>query len=64
MFVRHFQKILNAVLTGSNNSRAERINGTIDELKRIGRGYRNKQKFRTAILFFHGNLDGCSHLTQ
>lgn len=64
MFDRHFQGILNAILTGSNNARAERINGAIEELKRIGRGYRNKQNFRTAILFFHGDLDGYSHKTQ
>ena len=41
MFDRHFQGILNAILTGSNNARAERINGAIEELKRIGRGYIN-----------------------
>ena len=51
-------------ITGSNNARAERINGAIEELKRIGRGYRNKQNFRTAILFFHGDLNGFSHKTQ
>ena len=64
MFDRHFQGILNAILTGSNNARAERINGAIEELKRIGRRYKNKQNFRTAILFFHGNLEGYSHKTQ
>ena len=60
MFDRHFQ----GILTGSNNARAERINGAIEELKRIGRGYRNKRNFRTAILFFHGDLNGYSHKTQ
>ena len=64
MFDRYFQGILNAILTGSNNARAERINGAIEELKRIVRGYRNKQNFRTAILFFHGDLNGFSHKTQ
>jgi transposase len=59
-----FQGILNAILTGSNNARAERINGAIEELKRIGRGFRNKQNFRIAILFFHGDLNGFSHKTQ
>ena len=44
--------------------RGERINGAIEELKWIGRGYRNKQNFRTAILFFHGDLNGFSHKTQ
>lgn len=64
MFDRHFQGILNAILTGSNNARAERINGAIEEIKRIGRGYRNKQNFRIAILFFQGDLDGFPHKSQ
>jgi transposase len=64
MFDRHFQGILNAMMTGSNNARAERINGAIEELKRIGRGYRNKQNFRTAILFFHGDLNGFPQKSQ
>ncbi len=51
-------------MTGSNNARAERINGVIEELKRIGHGYRNKQNFRTAILFFHDDLNGFSYKTQ
>lgn len=64
MFDRHFQGILNAIVTGANNARAERVNGAIEELKRIGRGYRNVQNFRIAILFFHGDLDGLPHKTQ
>ena len=47
--------------TGSNNARAKRINRAIEELKRIGRIYRNKQNFKTAILFFHCDLNGFSH---
>lgn len=39
---RHFQGILNAILSGSNNARAEKINRAIEELKRIGIGYKNK----------------------
>ena len=54
-------KLCVRLITGSNNARAERINGAIEELKRIGRGYRNKQNFKTAILFFHGDLNGFSH---
>lgn len=64
MFDRHFQSILNAMMTGSNNARAERINGAIEELKRLGRGYKNKQNFRTAILFFHGDLNGYPQKSQ
>jgi len=32
------------------------LNGSIQELKTIGRGYRKTENFRIAILFFHGKL--------
>jgi transposase len=60
-FDRHEKGIINAIITGANNSRAERLNGAIQELKTIGRGYRNTENFRIAILFFHGNLDMLPH---
>lgn len=56
MFDRHQNGIINAIQTGANNARAERVNGSIQELKTIGRGYRKTENFRIAILFFHGNL--------
>jgi len=61
MFERHEIGIRNAMITGANNARAERLNGAIQELKTIGRGYRNTENFRIAILFFHGNLDVLPH---
>lgn len=64
MFERHSNGIINAIHTGSNNARAERINGSIQELKTIGRGYRKTENFRTAILFFHGNLKLFSQESQ
>ena len=57
MFYRHTKGIINAIETGANNARAERINGTIQELKTRGRGYRKTANFRIAILFFCGNLE-------
>jgi transposase len=51
MFERHLHGIVNAIKTGANNDRAERLNGAIQELKVIGRGYRNTENFRIAILF-------------
>jgi len=36
---------------------AERLNGKIQELKTVSRGYRIFLNFRSAILFFHGGLD-------
>ena len=61
MFNRHKNGIINALITGINNARAERLNGSIQELKTIGRGYNNTQNFRIAILFFHANLDLIPH---
>jgi transposase len=61
IFDRHRKGIVNAITTGANNARAERLNGAIQELKTIGRGYRNTENFRIAILFFYGNLDMNPH---
>jgi transposase len=60
-FDRHRKGIINAIATGANNARAERLNGSIQELKTIGRGYRNTENFRIAILFFHGDLNMIPH---
>lgn len=57
MFKRHFIGIRNAIVTRANNGKAERMNGSIQEMQTIGRGYKNAQRIRIAILFFHGNLD-------
>ena len=64
MFERHQNGIINAIQTGANNARAERLNGSIQEIKTIGRGYRKVENFRVAILFFHGNLEVFPHKTQ
>ncbi|MFR9617222.1 MAG: transposase, partial [Rikenellaceae bacterium] len=64
MFERHQNGIINAIQTGANNARAERLNGSIQELKSIGRGYRKVENFRVAILFFLGNLEMFPHKTQ
>ncbi|GHT20883.1 hypothetical protein AGMMS4957_08880 [Bacteroidia bacterium] len=64
MFERHKIGIINAMKTGANNARAERLNGAIQELKTIGRGYRNTANFRTAILFFNGDLELFPHNSQ
>ena len=61
MFDRHIAGIINAIECGSTNARAERINGGIQELKTIGRGYNKIDNFIKAILFFHGDLDVFPH---
>ena len=61
MFDRHVKGIVNAMTTGRNNGRAERMNGSIQELQTVGRGYRDVEHFRTAVLFFHGGLRQVQH---
>jgi transposase len=61
MLERHEKRIINAMKTGANNARAERLNGAIQESKTVGRGYGNTADFRIAILFFHGDLDLLPH---
>lgn len=57
MFYKHTKGVVNALISNLNNAMAERLNGKIQELKTIGRGYRIFENFRSAILFFHGGLD-------
>lgn len=54
---KHEHRILNYFSHRITNSLAEAINGQIERLKRIATGFRNKNNFRTAILFHHGGLD-------
>ena len=57
MFHAHLKGVINALVTTFSNAMAERLNGKIQQLKSIGRGYRKFANFRSAILFFHGGLD-------
>lgn len=57
MFARHSRGVTNALSTNINNAMAERLNGKIQELKSIGKGYRTFKNFRSAVLFFYGGLD-------
>jgi len=57
MFDRHMDGVINALITSFNNAMAERLNGKIQELKTIGKGYRTFKNFKSAILFFHGGLN-------
>lgn len=61
MFNRHASGVVNAILTNLNNAMAERLNGKIQELKTVGKGYRTFANFRSAILFFHGGLNLYPH---
>tara|TARA_R110000850_G_scaffold169964_1_gene295252 strand:- start:565 stop:816 length:252 start_codon:yes stop_codon:yes gene_type:complete len=61
MFNNHIKGVVNALLMNLNNAMAERLNGKIQELKTIGKGYRTFTNFRSAILFFHGGLNLYPH---
>lgn len=54
---RHIEGIVNAVLYGITNALTEGLNSKIEAIKRKACGFRNKQNFRTAILFHCGKLD-------
>lgn len=57
MFLNHARGIVNAFISGLNNAMVERLNGKIQEIKVTVRGYRRFENFRSAILFFHDDLD-------
>lgn len=49
--------IINAIVYGKSNARAEAINGKIKTLKHRSKGYTNMERFKTAILFNFGGLN-------
>lgn len=49
--------ILNAIVLDADNAMAESVNSKIKILKIKARGYRNRQRFKTAILFHFGGLN-------
>lgn len=57
MFNNHVVEVVNALITNLTNAMAERLNGKIQELKTVGRGYGTFSNFRSAILFLNGRLD-------
>ncbi len=61
MFKEHLKGVCNALCHSQSNALAERMNGKIQEIKTIGRGYRRFENFRVAILFFCGGLDLYPH---
>ncbi len=56
MFNNHLNEVINALIYDFNNGMAERLNGKIQELKTVARGYRTFDNFRSSILFFYGGL--------
>jgi len=57
MVRRHLDGILNAIVLKATNATAESINAKIQRVKRMACGFRNRERFRTAIYFHLGGLD-------
>lgn len=57
MLIAHSEGLVNYIRHRIDNSIAEWLNGKIQEIKTIGRGFRKFSNFRIAILFFLGKLD-------
>ena len=57
MLERHLEGILNAIVLRATNGLAEGINSRIQRIKRVACGFRNRERFRRAILFHLGGLD-------
>lgn len=53
----HLEGIINAIVHRADNAMAESVNSKIKTLKVRARGFRNKERFKTAILFHYGGLD-------
>ena len=56
MIRTHLWGILNAIMHRATNAIAESINATIQKIKARACGFRNRSRFRTAILFHKGGL--------
>src|SRR5271157_137065 len=49
--------VINAIVHGVTNATSEAINGRIQWIKKMACGFRNRNRFREAILFHLGGLD-------
>ena len=57
MVKRRMEGLINAICHGVTNARAEGINSRIQWIKYTARGFRNRERFRRAILFHLGGLN-------
>lgn len=57
VFENHEDGVVNSLIGQANTAMAERLNGKIQMLKTVSRGYRTFENFRSAIMFFNGGLD-------
>ena len=61
---RHLEGILNAIVLGRSNGKAESINSRVQMLKKRACGFRNRERYRSAIYFHLGGLDLKPRLAQ
>ena len=54
---RQWDGVSDTVLTNVTNARSEATNAKIRRIKRLGGGYRNRERFRNAIYFHLGGID-------
>ena len=57
MVIEHLWGIVIAVVEGVTNATSESLTAKIQWLKMNACGFRNRERFRTAILFHRGGLD-------
>jgi len=57
MIKRHWDGVMNAVTSNITNATSEGMNSKIQWIKRKACGYRNRDRFRSAIYFHLGGLD-------
>jgi len=57
MIWKHIDGVVNGIVKNVTNAKAEAINTKIQSLKKTACGFRNRSRFRAAILFHLGGLD-------
>ena len=60
-FQKHAAGIINYIKHKVTNALVERINGKVQNLNQVARGYTSFRNFRIAVLFFNGKLSLFSH---
>jgi len=63
MLINHSTGLLNYIKHKISNGMAENLNGQIQRMKTVGRGFRAFKNYRNAILFYLGKLDMIPHKT-
>ena len=57
MVKKHLWGIVNAMVLRATNAASESVNAKVQRIKRTACGFRNRERFRNAILFHLGGLD-------